>query len=63
MGPARWLVAGRQGQIGMPNMSAIVSRRWARLIDWHDRERKHRTNQMVSPIDYEISMTENAYGA
>ena len=35
----------------------------ARFIDWYNSERKHSTCEMLSPIDYEAMLTENADAA
>jgi putative transposase len=42
---------------------AEARREVARFIDWYNRERKHSTCEMLSPIDYEATLTENADAA
>jgi putative transposase len=42
---------------------AEARREVARFIDWYNRERKHSTCEMLSPIDYEAMLAENADAA
>ena len=42
---------------------AEARREVARFIDWYNCERKHSTCEMLSPIDYEAMLTENADAA
>ena len=42
---------------------AEARREVARFIDWYNAERKHSTCQMLSPVDYEATLGENADAA
>jgi transposase InsO family protein len=42
---------------------AEARREIARFIDWYNQERKHSTCQMLSPVDYEATLAENADAA